>query len=53
MAQAFVDGSAPVVPVAEPDRSGLPASFVVVAVLFAILLSIAVTLALLASLQPT
>jgi len=52
VAQAFVDGSTPV-PVVERDTRGLPAAFVVGAVLFAILLSIAVTLALLASLQPS
>jgi hypothetical protein len=53
VAQAFVDGSSPVVPVAEPDRNTLPAGFVLVAVVFAILLSAALTLALVASLQPT
>jgi hypothetical protein len=53
VAEAIVDGTVPVAPVAERDRDRLPAGFVLGAVAFAILLSAVVTLALLASLQPT
>jgi hypothetical protein len=53
VAEIFVDAGTPAIPVADRDRNVLPAGFVLFAVAFAILLSAVVTLALLASLQPT
>jgi hypothetical protein len=53
VADTLFDGSVSLAPVADRDREGLPAAFVVGAVVFAILLTVAVTLGLLASLQPS
>jgi hypothetical protein len=51
--ETIIDGAVPVGSADEPDRDGLSAAFVLVTVALAILLSAVVTLALLASLQPT